>query len=83
MIAAQAVVLCLTVVCVILVVLALIMLWFDLRREHAEAELDRQHQDILTLAAQLSNDLRDQGLNGRIALIREARRASGRSPSTK
>lgn len=73
---AQTVTLCLAVV-------ALIVLWFDMRRERAEAELDRQQQDILMLAARLSNELRDQGLNGRIALIREARRGSGRSSSKK
>lgn len=77
----QIVALCLAGVCVILAIIMLIMLGLDMRRERAEAELDRRQQDVLLLAAQLSNELRDRGLDGRVALIREARRASGHSPA--
>lgn len=51
----------------------------DIRRERAEAELDRQQEEILRLAVNLTSALRDQGLDARRALIRAAQQASGRS----
>lgn len=53
--------------------------WIDIRRERAEAELDRQQEEILRLAVNLTSALRDQGLDARRALIRAAQQASGRS----
>lgn len=51
------------------------------RRHAEEAELNRQQQQVLELAYQLSQELRDEGLDARKAMLRAATEAAKQASS--
>lgn len=70
----------LTVIFLVIAIAAFGYVWLDVRKDRAEAALDRHQQEILQLAAQLSCDLRSQGFDARRALIRAVQQAPSRTP---